>query len=324
MIAQSDLLWFTAIEVALADMRKNRFLMDDAYSNLLCDPYLSKNYGQKEIDNFKAFLDRKIYIFTEHRPPDTAKFPAYVIQIGGGTEDNAKDALGDSYQQDIVNPATLGGVFDTPTVLVKATTPIEYDNLTGAVTFGDDVDLTKSNIFEGQFVYDEVNKKAYEIQLVIDSSNLTLEQGINPAPNLTGMTIRPTRNAVGHTRRSIWAYETHTVTCMATDTTEVLYLYTVLIYMLLRYKKTLWDARNFAISSMTYGPIYRATAPDDPNLLYARDIQIKGRVEHSVIESTSQLLEGVNMELKIADMTSPAGVEDQVALQGWEGEGDDL
>lgn len=323
MIFQSDLLWYSALEAALADMRKNKFLLDDAYSCLLTDPLMKQMYGQKEIDNFKAFLDKKIHIFTEHRPPDTAKFPAFVIQIGGGTEDAGKDALGDGYGREDVDPATLGGVFQTPQYVVEPRTPIEYDDLTGQVTFGPDVDLTKSNVFEDQIVYDEVNKKGYVIQLVIDSSNLVLEQGINPPPNLTGMTIRQRSNVVAHTRRAIWAYETHTVTSMATNATEVLYLYTLMIYMLGRYKKQLWEARNFQISTISYGPIYRASPESDPNIVYARDIQVKGRVEHSWIESTAPLIQGVNMELQIADMETAPAFEAEVAAQGWSGEGDE-
>lgn len=320
-IFQADILWYTAIEAAIQDIRKNKFVLDDAYSSLVCDPYMKKLYGQKELENFKAFIDKKIYIFVQHRPPDQSVFPCIEIRIGGGQEDAPKDALGDSYQQDIVDPATLGGVFKTPQILLGPVTPESYDKLTGQMTFGDDVDLTKSNIFEGQFIYDEINKKAYEIMLVIDSSNLMIEEGSNP--NLTGMTVRTTQNAVGHTRRSIWCWETHTLGLYASKANEVLYLWTIIMYALGRYKKTLWEARNFQISTVSYSEIYRASSEGDTNNLYARDISVRGRVEHSWIESTTPLIDGINMDLLIGEMKSPDGVLPVVEKQGWEGEGDE-
>lgn len=324
MILQTDLLWYTALRAGLADMRKNLFVLDDAYSDLLCDPYLKDLYGQKEIDNIRGFIGKKINIFTEHRTPDKIEFPCIAIKVGPGEEDNPKDALGDSYQQELVNPDTLGGTWKSPQIVLGPVTPIEFEPLTGQLTFGDGVDLTKSNVFEGQFVYDEKNKKAYEIKLVIDSSNLLIEEGLSPSPNLTNMTVRPIKNMVGHIRRSIWVWENITLTFMATDAVEVLYLYTIVTYMLGRYKKTLWDARNFQVSSISYSEIIRINNEPDPNLVYGRTLSVRGRVEHSVIESTSDLIQGVSHELKIADMKTPDALEDQVAAQGWSGSEDEF
>lgn len=322
MIFQTDLIWYSSLMAGLADLRKNRFVLEDAYSNMMCDPYLKDAYGKKEIENFKAFLDRKIYVFTEHRLPDQATFPCIVIKVGPGDEDKAKDAMGDGYQQDKVDPATLGGVFQSPQILVPPCTPEDYDVMTGQVTFGEDVNLTKSNVYEGQYVYDEVNKKAYQIQLVINDATLLLEEGLNPPPNLTGMTIRPTQNLVGHTRRSIWAWEKVELELFASDAVEVLYLYTIVMTMLIRYKKNLWDARNWAIASVSYSDLQKASPPDDPNNLYGRTISVSGRVEHSAIESTTPLLDGVSSEIRIDDMKTPDAILDQVEHQGWEGEED--
>jgi hypothetical protein len=194
--------------------------------------------------------------------------------------------------------------------------------MTGQVTFGEDVNLTKSNVYEGQYVYDEVNKKAYQIQLVINDATLLLEEGLNPPPNLTGMTIRPTQNLVGHTRRSIWAWEKVELELFASDAVEVLYLYTIVMTMLIRYKKNLWDARNWAIASVSYSDLQKASPPDDPNNLYGRTISVSGRVEHSAIESTTPLLDGVSSEIRIDDMKTPDAILDQVEHQGWEGEED--
>lgn len=315
-IFQTDMLFYSAIQVGLADMRKNKYVLDDAYSELVNDKYLKNLYGKKEIDNFRSFIDRKIWLFTEHRQPDQAAFPCIVIKIGPGKEDNPKDALGDSYQSEVVSPASLGGVYRVPQILVGPITPDDYDVATGQVTFGSNVNLTTSNVFPGQFLYDTVNGKSYEIQLVLDDSNLLIDAALNPPPDLTNMIIKPTRDSIGQIRRSIWAWETVELTVFATDAVEVFYLYTILMYLLLRYKKPLFDARNFAISYCSYSELSKAET--DPNILYYRTITVNGRVEHSVIESSKPIIAGIDMELDISGAVTNPSLENEVTAQGWQ------
>jgi len=322
-ILQTDLLWFSSLQAALADLRKHRFLLEDAYSSLISDPYLKNSYGQKEVENFKSFLDRKIHVFSELRPPDQAVFPSIVIKVGSGNEDAQKDALGDSYQQNKVDPSTLGGAFRSPTTKLGPVTPIMYDNLTGQITFPSSVNLSKSQVFEGQFVHDEINNKAYPIELVLDNSTLLIEAAISPPPNLTNMTIKPVKDSMAHTRRSIWTWENVELSLYASDSVEVMYLYSIVMYALIRYKKNLWDARNFAVSSISYSEPFRASPEGDPNNVYCRTITVSGRVEHSVIESTDFLIEGLDLGFKIADMSTPDAIDEQALNQGWNGENDD-
>jgi len=322
-IFQADLIFYTAINAALADMRRNTFLMDDAYSNLRTDPLLRKAYGEKEVERFKAFLAKEIAIFTQFRPPDQIKFPCIVIKLGGGEEDAGKDALGDSYGSENVNPATLGGAFNESNVVMGPLTPKLFDPLTGTMTFGSGINLITSNIFDTQFVYDSVNEKSYPITLVLDSSNLLIELPAGAKPNFTNMMITRQKESYGSIRRSIWVYETHSLELMATDATELLYLYTTMMYILGRYKKHLWQERNFTIATISYSPLYRVDTQDDPNNVYAREISIRGRVEQNWIESTRPLISGVNTELLIADMKSPEAILPIVENQGWRGEFDE-
>jgi hypothetical protein len=322
-IFQPDLLWYTALKAGLADMRQNTFLMEDAYSQLASDSYMKALYGQKEIERFKAFLAREIAVFTEFRVPDIVKFPAIVIKIGGGNEDGPKDALGDSYQEELVNPATLGGAFNASPVVLGPVTPQSFDPLTGTMVFGPNVNLIASQVFDSQYVFDVKNKKAYPITLVLDQATLLIDPpALGDNPDFTNMLIQKTPNSYGHIRRSIWVWEQHSLELMATDATELLYLFTIVMYILMRYKKQLWDARNFAASTISYTEVYRVSDQSDPNNVYGRQLTIRGRVEHSVIESTQPILGGLNAELLIADMSSPEGVLPQVEQQGWKGEED--
>jgi hypothetical protein len=191
------------------------------------------------------------------------------------------------------------------------------------MTFGAGINLITSNIFDTQFVFDSVNEKYYPITLVLDSSNLLIELPAGAKPNFTNMTITRQKESYGSIRRSIWVWETHSLEMMSTDATELLYLFTIVMYILGRYKKHLWQERNFTVATLSYTPIYRVTTPEDPNNVYAREISIRGRVEQNWIESTRPLIGGVNTELLIADMKSPEAILPEVDNQGWRGEFDE-
>ena len=319
-IFQTDLVFYSAFSAALADLRRNVFVIDDAYSNLRTDPFLRKLYGEKEVERLKNFLTKEISIFVEHRTPDLAKFPSISIRCGGGHESEDKDALGDSFQQERVDPDTLGGAYAENSIIIGPVTPQSYDPLTGTITFSNDIDLSASNVFDTQYVYDSVNQKYYHIELVLDSSNLLIEP--NSKPNLTNMLITKSKKSLGHVRRSIWFWETNSIDLMATSGTDVMYLFTIVMIILVRYKKQLFDARNYAASSISYSELMRISPQDDPNNVYGRTITIRGRVENNAIESTHPLIGGVNMDFKIADMTSPQAVLNSEIDPLWIGEGD--
>lgn len=313
-IFQTDLIFFTAIQSALADIRKNLYLVDDMYACLLSDPLLYEKYGQKELEKLKNFIKNvNIEVSISHRI-EQAKFPAIAIELGSGNEDVNKAALGDSFGASFVEPESLGGAYDTPYIILGPVTPISYDATSKVITFDDNVDL--SSIFPGQYVFDEINRKSYLIEEV-DTRTLKISAGVQP--NLTNMTVRPTQsNNISVVKRSIWVWESVTLVYASTDATELLYLHTLMIYILGRYKKTLFENRNFAVSTIGYGPVERLTLDSDPNIAWMRSISVRGRVEHSWIESTLPIIDGIAETVKIADMQSADAILDQVKNQNWE------
>jgi hypothetical protein len=334
MIAATDTIILTAFRIGLADIRRNPYLIDDIMCQFMEDPYLKDSWGKQQIDRFKDFLaKRQINVVMETRLPDLSKLPAIVIKIGGGSEDPQKQGLGDSDHYDSVEASTLGGIFADPNIILGPVTPESYDPATGELTFS--VDVSLDTVFEGQFVYDEVNKQAYEIQVVLDKHTLLLDTDLKA--DFTNMTIRPTKNIVKHSKKSIWFYEDYTITCISTEPNELMFLYSLCLYILGRYKKTLFEARNFEVGTYSYSPVYVPNPSDDTNLLFARDLNLRGRVQHTFIESTNQIIQGISPELLIdanVDLTvtngsvmaatkTPESVYfDQVKDQAWKMEAD--
>lgn len=331
MIAQTDAIILTAIRYGLADIRKNLFLVDDIMCQFTNDPILKKIYGKGQVDRFKDFLKKEIYIMMRTRLPDSTKLPAIVIGIGGGSEDLPRQGLGDSDTFMEVDPNTLGGAVSSPRIIAGPITPINYDENTGTLTFDENTQLI--NIFEGQYVYDEVNKKAYVIHSVLDDFSIQIDPNLDNV-NFTNMTIRPINPHVIHNYKTLFYYETYDITCISTEPNELMYLYSLVMYILVRYKKELLEKRNFELSTYGYSEIFDPTPDDDVNILYARSIQVKGRVQHSVIENTNAPLEGIDLDLLIdaeaevpvaEETPTPQPVyEDQVKDQGWRMEKDTI
>ena len=317
-IFQSDLILATSIRAGLADMRKNLFIIDDMMKDLTTDPLLKKLYGEKEVQKMKDFLSREIFVNLEHKQPDQAKFPNVTISIGGGQED-PRQSLSDGYDSGatLAMPLskTKGAISDNPRIILGPVSAQSYDSMTGQITFPPSADL--SNVFEDMYVYDSKNNKFFQISLVLNQSELLIQPGSQLDTN--ALYVYPTAQVVQNTMRSLKIWENHTIHLFATSATEVIYLYNIILYLLERYKKPLFDARGFAISIVGYSEIYFASplGEADPNILYGRDISLRGYVEHTVIETTNLPLDGFNVELDVVSEAPPAAIQQQTEEQGW-------
>lgn len=318
-IFQPDLIITSGIRAALLDLRKNLFLVDDMFKCTLQDELVKKAYSQ-EAERAKAFLKKEIHLYTEHRVPDQAKYPCIVFAIGSGQEDS-KQGLSNDYASSELDANSLGGaIVNTPRVIVPSTTPLSYDPLTGQIEFQPSIDLSTLGVYEDMYIFDSVNAKHYQIRLVMDNHILFIDP-IDPAqaPNLTNMAIYPTKNIVKNTHRSVKMWENHTITLLATDPTELLYLYTFMSYIMIRYNFSLFGKRGFNIASYNYGEVYRASngGEGDPNNLYGRLMNIRGFVIHSAIETTALPLAGLDIGVDVCATETPMAIREQVDNQGW-------
>jgi hypothetical protein len=214
----------------------------------------------------------------------------------------------------------MGAQTTTPaSILVPAITPIAYDFETGIITFPDTVNMTTANVFDTTcVVVDNVNAVGYEIILVIDDQHVQIESGIKSL-NLNGMTIQALSTSRINTRRFLWFYENVEVVGFASEATETIYLYNIILLILQRYKLLLLDRRNFAISTLNYGALERATPQGDPNILYQRSVSVRGRVQQDVIECTKEQILGIDLEILINNAPTPAGFS--TVDQAWYGSG---
>jgi hypothetical protein len=315
-IFQDDLILFTAIKTALSDIRANPNYIYDIANQILTDPYTDKSYGKAEVQKFLAFMKKEIFVVMAHRVDDHVKFPCITIELNGGSEDQAKAGLGDGFETRNVTPEEFLGSYQQPQKILGPVTPLAVIPQTGQVTFGPDVDLT--NVFEGQFVYDEVNDVAYVIETVLDEENLIITIPQGKVPNLNGCTIRPNTNNFIQTRKFLYFWNNYTLGVHTTDAVDTMYLFQILMFILLKYKQTLFEARGFEVGTIAYDGLTRS-APEDPNVLWHRQITLRGRVGMSWPDTTDKGIQGIAPTITIDGMQSPASLLPEVDMQGWRG-----
>lgn len=211
-IFQSDLIIPSFLRAAIADIQRNKFLADDMMKETATDALLKGVYGVKEQERLKAFLKKKIHILVEHRQPDQAAYPCVVFSMGSGQEDT-KQGLSNDYESEDVQISSLGGaITSNPRVIIEKITPSSYDPETGAIQFAAGVNLDRLGVYSGMLIYDTVNQKYHEINLVLDSSNLLIDGfPIDKAPNLDNMAIYPSKQIAINTIRSVKMWENHTL-----------------------------------------------------------------------------------------------------------------
>jgi len=88
-------------------------------------------------------------------------------------------------------------------------------------------------------IIDEVNHRTYSVLMVMDDSTLLIDTGLTP--NFTNCTIRMQAPEYKHQRKSLFAYESFKITSLSTDPNELMHLHTLVMYILGRYKKTLFE-----------------------------------------------------------------------------------
>jgi hypothetical protein len=315
-IVQTDLILYSALRLGLADLRRNRFVLKDSYDQVISDPFLKDQWGEAEAERLVKMLDKNIEIYMAHKQSiNSAKFPCFVIKMGSAQEDSNRESLGDYLETEKVDGASLGGAFPDARIVIENITPISYDNLTGQMTFGNNVNLDTLQVFDGHFVLDTKNNKKYEIEVVIGNHDLILKEPSKDV-DLTNMKIVTGDINMANDKKTIWYFENHTIECWSSDSVECVYLWTILMLILQRYKLTLFDARGFNIASYSYGPIEQYQ-PEDPNVLFYREVPIRGRVAHTVIESTNKLIGAIGVELGICGATSPEGLKEILDNQLW-------
>lgn len=317
-IFQSDILIRTAILEGLSDIRANPWKLDYVFSWLLNDDLTKTTYGDKELAEAKAwFLNADIPVVMAYHV-DRPQLPCIGIELIESAESNA--TLGDVHYE-TSEDVLATEVALKPNLVVGPFTPKAYDPTTGTVTMPDDLDT--SNVFTGMYIFDTVANLGYQIQEVTGDSTFTID--VNVKANFTKCYIA-SRDAFWIVPlSSILFRESYRLRCFVNGSpVQLSFLYSVLLFILFSRKEDLLEARGFENNTTSGSGFHGTQDPSNPEIVFIRDITVTGLVRHYWPGTPHQKIDGILIDpIKvIGGGTTPGGIADQVASQGWEMEDD--
>lgn len=290
-IHQSDIIIRSAIEQGLAELRAKPWLLDYCFASLPQDDLTSKTYGTATLQRAKDwFIQQKIPVKmnTTNQPPTV--FPAISIQLMSSNEDAKThgDVNYDPYEDNDMQWAVLYGPF----------TPVSYDPTTGTMVFPSDVSATLS-LSPGQLIIDIVGGM-HQIIEVIDAQTVQIDK--NLTVNFNGAVVKGQPPALITSVESVVFAETYTIGCHVQGEPEYLtWLHSIMVFILLAYKQTLLEARNFERSVIQSSDFTDNPFLGEGQLVYSRFITLSGYVRQMWPGNITPKVTGVDTQIVVED-----------------------
>ena len=289
-IFQGDLIIKSAVELALDDMRKNPWIIEDVFRSLTENPILNARYGMKEIARAKEFiLNNNIAIYMHHRI-DKMEYPCVTIAIGTSNEDKSLATLGDlsvAFEEydanDIGKPIKY---------LVPPFKPVSYDKVTGIVEIPTSI-AEYRYIDKGMLLLDPKTGGAFIIDGKAGEYGLQIAAGSKlPKGELA---IIPQYHLYKARRERAISQEQYNIGChVHGDPSTLIFLFSVVKYALFRYREGLLENNNFQLSNLSCTDMLKNDQMQEENI-YSRWISINGQVEESWVKSPKRFIEAIDI-----------------------------
>lgn len=297
-IFPTDIIIQKALEIGLKDLRDNPNQLNFIFAWLLADDSTSDIYGQKERDNaIEWFNKTNIPVLADIRlAQDTFPSVSYSLMSDEQTDETLADLNYDTKQTVPAEWEPLTPRFNPG-----------YDPATGLVTV---LSTTLMVPVTTDMILVTGQGRSYPVLSVVDN-------GFYITANLTAdLRNSVLKNGLGRLATGIESCHFKQVVrigCHALgDPRFALYLYSIVKYTLLRYRRTLLEGRGFEQSTISSGPVRRNELFPVENL-FTRDITLIGFVRdfwasvqaERVIDVVSNVVAGYGEGIKF----SPIGTE---------------
>lgn len=282
-IFQSDVIIRSAIIQGIADIRANEWLLDYIFVSLAQDSLTAGEYGQKEIDKAKKWFKSNNFPVTLNINPQEPTIPCITIALQESVE--IENTLGD------VNPYQVAeNDSSTWPIVIGPFTPTNYDPTTGTVTIDSDLVDVDTQIFEGMIVIDRKGNQ-YTISEMVNAYTFILEEGLNA--DLTGAVIKSASPCYVLTLESANFKESYSIgVYVNSEPVYATYLHSIVVYILLRYRQSLLEARGFERSVISSSDL-RENEAFKPQNVYSRFITITGFVRQYWVKDRVRKIDGI-------------------------------
>lgn len=293
-IFQGDIFIKLAIELGIEDMRKTPWLIDHMLEDLKENRYTKDKYGQKQIDACKEWLlNNQIDVYMRPRD-DRDKLPCVTIEIGQSNEKTDMKLMADqSTESVILLPNQIGKPIP---FIVKPFVPTAYNEDTGELSVDPAIDLSK--IEPGMVLVNPSNGHGFVIQ-GLTPNGLAIEAG--QKIDASQLAIVPHYQYYKARIEHSFFEETYIISANAHgDAQNVMFLWSIVKYSILRYRESLLEANGFMESSVNSGgpDLNQAWSTPGGEKAYTRVLTVNGQIENSWIKSPRRIIESVSFSPK--------------------------
>lgn len=316
-IVSADVLIKTMIEAALADLRKNSWILDDIYSELAGDVLAKDHYGYKEVAAAKQwFLSNNIDVYLVNRV-DTPRFPCITIVQTDSREMTERTALSDEGMMEEIEPYSITKriqkVYDN-------FTPSSFNKDTGVVTFPQGT--TTQFVVPGQFLISAKTSKAYVINKVLDINSFQIAEGIRD--DFTGCYIAPPTSVWNLHKELTFLQESFVIGLHTqSDLNQAIWMRQLMQYVFLRYKEAYLERRGVELSTFSVGTIVENPEFKGVELIWTCPMNVTGQVQADFIKFAAPKIQGTTGGIRIIDgPKTPETLQKYAQTQGWKMEKD--
>jgi hypothetical protein len=264
-IHQSDVIMRTALVMAIADLRARPWLLEYVFASLIDDLETAHIYGEKERQKAKEwFLNTDIPVVMDYRMDD---IEGTCISI----------SLVESSEAEV----TLADVHYIPTEETEAVwppltsefTPTSYYATTGII--GIPTEIGDGLVISPGMVLVDSSGKHHEILGVSDRYTIQIAPTV---ANFTSSLIKSSKPRLITSIESVSMRESYRIGCHAHGEPFFLtWLHAIVVFILLKYKEALLEARGFERSTISSAPFSKNEAFGQENV-WTRFITINGYV----------------------------------------------
>lgn len=265
-IFSSDILIRHALLVGIRDLRDNPWQLELVFASLLDDPFTQDLYGEKERSKaIQWFLKTETPVIMDYNLPSSPNMPIITVGLQEGNE--LSQTLSDTHY---VSSEPVLAEWEPTTQKFNAL----YDSSTGLVT--PNIPVTANT----QMIFVDGTGKTYPITEVIDNNSQTcfyIQKDLTS--DFSNCVIKWANNKLSAQLNSLAFKEIYNIGCHALgETSQLLYLFNIVKYCLLRYKKTLLEGRGYEVSSISYSRVTTTNSLVSPGSenVWSRFITING------------------------------------------------
>lgn len=278
-VHQSDIILRSAIIAGIADMRANPWLLNSVFASLAQDTLTMADYGEQEIAQAKKwFLSTDIPVFMATRV-DEAKFPCISIAL----------------QESVETEATLGDVHYDPQETMESEwpplagpfSPVAYSAGAGMMRLPASVAEAVA-LVPGMVLIDRVGRM-HPVLEVLDDDTIAIKAGT--IADFGAALLKGPKPQFVTTLESLAFRETYSIGLhVQGEPVHLTYLYSVIAFVLLRYKEALLEARGFERSTIAWSSFTR-NEQTEVELVFSRYCTLTGYVRNYWPKATSKRLE---------------------------------